>query len=236
VRSRADKLRGLGGSLAGDVAEWRYYRGGWHGPGTLRLTAAEYATVEVLATRAAAAEASITPRLGTVVDGLPHARLTGLEYRLKGTDSLARKVATELADPEVKETAAAVGARTKDVVRYTVQIPGGSYAAEVGQAASALKGQGFEFVDWKNTWTKPGYPGINSFWREPGSGQVFEIQFHTPESFEAKMVTHEIYERSRLPGVDGATRAALRAEQDQVFTRVPRPDGAAGLTKETLFG
>jgi hypothetical protein len=87
----------------------------------------------------------------------------------------------------------------------------------------------------KNTWTKPGYQGINSFWREPRTGQVFEVQFHTPESFQAKMDTHGIYERTRVPGLDDATVEALESEQKRVFASVPSPGGAAGLTKDVLF-
>jgi hypothetical protein len=226
------QLREVAGFAAGDAAVRRYYRGGWEGGPGLRLTAGDYAAVRATATHAAAAEASITPRLQDVVADLPHGRLIGLEYRLKETESLARKVATKLGDATVRATAADVSGGMKDVVRYTVEVPTSDYAVEVAQAASGLRARGFEVVEWKNTWAKPGYQGINSFWRDRSTGQLLEIQFHTPESFEAKMTTHELYEQARLPGVDQATREALGAEQNEVFGRIPRPAGAADLTTE----
>ena len=41
------------------------------------------------------------------------------------------------------------------------------------------------------------YKGINTRWREPNSGVIFEVQFHTQASLEAKELTHGAYERIR---------------------------------------
>lgn len=62
-----------------------------------------------------------------------------------------------------------------------------------------LKAEGFELLKLKNLWHKDEYKGINSQWRRPDTGLRFEIQFHTPESREAKELTHQAYERLRRP-------------------------------------
>lgn len=50
---------------------------------------------------------------------------------------------------------------------------------------------GNDSARWTNTWNRPaGYEAINSVWRAPRSGQLFEVQFHTPESKAAQLETH----------------------------------------------
>ena len=56
----------------------------------------------------------------------------------------------------------------------------------------ALKKAGYSFVKVKNTWNdvfNP-YKGVNAIFHSP-SGQNFEIQLHTPESFD--MEQNKIY-------------------------------------------
>jgi hypothetical protein len=42
------------------------------------------------------------------------------------------------------------------------------------------------------------------------AGQTFEMQFHTPASFDAKMQTHVLYEQERLPDTPGDQVDPLR--------------------------
>jgi hypothetical protein len=54
--------------------------------------------------------------------------------------------------------------------------------------------RGFELAKpLKNAWPSDQYKGINTQWREPETGQRFEVQFHTSASFEAKQLTHETF-------------------------------------------
>ena len=62
-----------------------------------------------------------------------------------------------------------------------------------------MKSEGFELVKLKNLWAEDQYKGINSQWRRPETGLRFEVQFHTPESLEAKELTHKAYERHPQP-------------------------------------
>jgi hypothetical protein len=73
------------------------------------------------------------------------------------------------------------------------------------------------------------YKGINSHWRAPDGGQIFEVQFHTRASFEAKQETHWAYERLRALPDDEAEVRQLRAFQRQVTAQIPHPPGAAEI-------
>ena len=73
------------------------------------------------------------------------------------------------------------------------------YAEGVRTDVDRLKAEGFELIKLKNLWTADQYKGINSQWRMPETGQRLEMQFHTPESLEAKELTHKAYERLRNP-------------------------------------
>ena len=64
----------------------------------------------------------------------------------------------------------------------------------------------------------------------PQTGQRFEVQFHTPESFHAKQyVTHDAYERIRDPLTSDAERGELKAFQRDAFLRIRAPDGATDI-------
>ena len=60
------------------------------------------------------------------------------------------------------------------------------YADGVRADVDRLKAEGFELIKLKNLWGGDQYKGINSQWRRPETGLRFEMQFHTPESLEAK--------------------------------------------------
>jgi hypothetical protein len=53
-------------------------------------------------------------------------------------------------------------------------------------------------------------------WRRPDTGLRLEMQFHTPESLEAKELTHEAYERIRGQSVAPAEKLELEAFQRRV--------------------
>jgi hypothetical protein len=81
----------------------------------------------------------------------------------------------------------------------------------------------------KNSWSGEQYKGVNSQWIEPGSGQRFEVQFHTRTSFEAKQLTHDAYERLRARQTDKFEQLVLEAFQRKVVADVPVPPGAVDI-------
>lgn len=64
-----------------------------------------------------------------------------------------------------------------------------------------LRHQGYEVLEEKNSWVVGNpYKGINVELKAP-DGQLFELQFHTPRSWQLKQQIHEgLYEIVRDPG------------------------------------
>ncbi|GAA1919171.1 hypothetical protein [Streptantibioticus ferralitis] len=205
--------------------------GSWEGPNGLRLSPEANAATDHFLGRAISTEPHVTGAVQSIAHDIHHGKLNGLEFRLKGEESLKRKIATAMfEDPRLTPERAL--ASIKDSLRYTVEIPADNYVHGVEQAVSDLHGRGFENVTFKNTWESSGYKGINSTWRDPATGQIFEVQFHTPESFAAKMDSHGLYERERLPGVSPEELTSIRAEKQEVFGRVPVPHDAGYIHLE----
>jgi hypothetical protein len=114
----------------------------------------------------------------------------------------------------------------KDAIRYTFRYPDHRYTEGVIADCERLEGAGFKGYDRRNSWGQMEYKGVNSRWQVPGSGQVFEVQFHTQASLDAKEETHWAYERLRsLPENDEEVRE-LHAYQREVTSKVPMPRDA----------
>ena len=167
----------------------------------------------------------ITPALRRIESEDPARHLVGLENRLKSEARLSEKVENWLKADATLTNEAAFGL-VKDAVRYTFQYPDRRYAEGVREDCERLKNEGFEPVDLKNSWDNEEYKGINSRWRAPESGQLFEVQFHTQASFGAKQETHAAYERIRDPATPHSEIPGLREYQRDVCAGVPIPQGA----------
>ncbi len=74
-----------------------------------------------------------------------------------------------------------------------------------------------------------GYKGVNSTWRDPATGQSFEVQFHTRESLAAKEAEHHLYEAIRKLPKDSPIRMELHAKSRAIYRDVPIPPGAADV-------
>src|SRR6266542_3252433 len=203
----------------------------WSDSAGRTLTTAQSSAADAFLDSARQAE----PRITTAVRDLAErvgGELYGLDDRLKGPDSVKRKLADELSRRPAQTVAAAL-AMMRDAVRYTVGIPDSRYASGAQAAVDALSEGGYDPVKLTNSWGEPGgYRGINSFWRDPETGQVFELQLHTPASFEAKSAMHDALDqpiRTPTDPTDPAELVRLRARLDEVFALVPVPDGAASV-------
>ena len=71
--------------------------------------------------------------------------------------------------------------------------------------------------------------GIANNGVEPESGLLFEVQFHTGLSFEAKQLTHAAYERLRSPATSDAEREELQAFQRLATAKITVPGGATEI-------
>jgi hypothetical protein len=154
-------------------------------------------------------------------------QLVGLEYALKGTERIKEKVARTLEEqPELMPWQAL--AAIPDAVRFTFCYAEDQYTTGVYADLDRLTARGFELAKpLKNSWDSDQYKGINTQWREPTTGQLFEVQFHTQASFEAKQLSHVAYERIRNPQTSDAELDELEDFQRHVCGQIPIPPGAA---------
>jgi hypothetical protein len=169
------------------------------------------------------ADRHILPALRRVEAADPERRLAGLEHMVKGEDRLKEKLADELFGKE--KTVRQALNEVPDAVRFTLCYDHGHYAEGVLADVDRLKADGFDLIKLKNLWQDNQYRGINSQWRRLETGSRFEMQFHTPESLEAKELTHQAYESIRGSDATPAERREARAFQRQVNALLPAPPG-----------
>jgi len=156
-------------------------------------------------------EPTVTPVLKSIA-AKHNGELSGLPFRFKSKDSMLRKSRSRIdrqrldAINEGKEIAVDIPKlvwTTTDALRYTVLLPTDTYTTGVKEAMAEFKNIGMEAKELKNFW--PGgdnYQGINDVFgirtsNSPSGWLLFEVQFHTPESFDSKMNSHHFYETFR---------------------------------------
>jgi hypothetical protein len=201
--------------------------GCWRGDSGRRLSARDNVCADAGCDRIAKAEAQITTR----IEGIERAsagELAGKDFRLKGRDRLKDKIAA------AREGAPGadfdqLSANIHDAVRYTLRYEYANYTEGVKSDVGRLKEQGFDLIKLRNFWNDAEYKGINSQWNDRQTGQTFEVQFHTCESFEAKQVTHKAYERLRNPQITEDQVGDLHNYQRDVSSKIPMPIGAPDI-------
>lgn len=172
-------------------------------------------------------EKTVTPAMRRIEAEDPDRHLAGLEHRLKGKDRLAEKVLKTV--NERGHTVQEALGLIKDAIRYTFCYPDDDYTPGVYADCQRLSEAGFEFVDRENSWTNEQYKGINSRWRVPDDGQLFEVQFHTQASLDAKEDTHWAYEKLRVGVPTAAEQRELEEFQKRITATVPIPPGATEI-------
>ncbi len=171
----------------------------------------------------------ITPAMRAIESEDPDRHLIGLEHRLKGTERLKEKVAAALEEQPDLTPRQALSA-VPDAIRFTLGYRDERYSAGVIADLERLTACGFELAKpLKNSWESDQYKGINSQWREPVTGQLFEVQFHTQASFEAKQLSHAAYERIRNPQTSDAELPELEDFQRKVCAKIPIPPGTTDI-------
>ncbi|HML33845.1 hypothetical protein [Sporomusa sphaeroides] len=173
------------------------------------------------------AEPKITRKIQSIVERAG-GTMEGLEFRLKTKDSYLRKVESDFNlavknDPSI--TRAYVAGKINDAIRYTAIADEDNLYAVYRRIVSQLKMNGYEVVKLKNTWfdTVNPYRGVNAVIHSP-DGQNFELQFHTPASFDLKQnKLHELYEEFRLSTTSASQREKLRLQMIQLSQGLKRP-------------
>ena len=202
--------------------------GSWRGDGNRPLDEAANGRVEQWCDRTESGERdTVSPEIRAIESADSDRYLIGFEYRLKGRDRIKEKVAAYM---DYKGSTADEALSTvKDAIRYTFVYKEDRYADGVREDLGRMEDRGFEQVEVRNSWTSDQYKGINSRWREPNTGLLVEVQFHTKVSFEAKQLTHGAYERLRSGQTGEFEQIALEAFQKKIFGAVPIPPGATDI-------
>ena len=162
-------------------------------------------------------------------------RLVGLEHRLKARDRVEAKVIEEM---RVKgRTADEARAAITDTTRYTFVYPSDSYRAGVRADIERLWTAGCVELELRDFRDAPVRLGVVSVWREPESGDLVEVQFHTRLSYSARERSFPLYARLREPGMSDAERADLLALQRAIYWcgPAPVPSQRPGATAERVI-
>ncbi|HFU4203841.1 TPA: hypothetical protein ACGO8F_001441 [Streptococcus suis] len=153
--------------------------------------------------------------------------LEGLDFRLKSLSSLIRKIETDalLDDISLEEATANI----KDVLRYTTIFETDVFGKNYLQMKQQLQDNGFVIKKVKNTWLQDEtYKGVNTFIEK--DGLVFEMQYHTQESFDLKNgKLHELYEERRLSTTSPERRFELDKEMFALSKSLKIPSGIEGV-------
>lgn len=162
-------------------------------------------------------------------------RLIGLEHRLKARERIEAKVSEEV---RVKgRTADEARAAITDKTRYTFVYPSDSYRAGVRADIERLWASGCVEIELRDFREAPVRLGVTSVWREPESGELFEVQFHTRLTHSARERSFPLYARLREPGTSDAERADLLALQRAIYWSgpiAPVPTPRPGATAERV--
>jgi hypothetical protein len=155
--------------------------------------------------------------------------MEGLEYRIKAKDSFIRKVETDynLAKLENHEiTPLMIANKINDAIRYTAVANGNAFYAMYDSTIKQLINDGYSLVKVKNTWNEDmnPYKGVNVILKSPNR-QSFELQFHTPQSFDMKQnKIHSLYEEYRLGSTSLARKRELSKMMRELSRSLKKPD------------
>jgi hypothetical protein len=172
------------------------------------------------------AETGITPVMRRIEAELEHGSLVPdtEKFALKSPDRFKEKLAKLLAD-EPDQTPAELCHQIHDGIRYTFIFDAKGYSRGAMDACDRLRDNGYELMVLKNTWSNDEYRGVNTRWLDKASGELFEVQFHTAQSWSAKQQTHDAYEKINDLTTPAIERERLRDFQREVASAIQAPPG-----------
>lgn len=151
----------------------------------------------------------------------------GTENKLKSIERIAEKMISISNEKNI--TLEKASSKINDTLRYTLVIEPSDYTEKVLEVLLKFKNEGYAIVKAANTWDNDTYKGVNTFIKAP-NGTIFEIQFHTPDSYTVKDIeTHMYYEIERNDYAS-ETDKALANEIQKIYTStISIPDNILGF-------
>ncbi|SOS31182.1 hypothetical protein CFBP6109_P200021 (plasmid) [Pseudomonas syringae pv. cerasicola] len=174
--------------------------------------------------RARKMEPRVTHMLRRVAES--HAgQLAGMDHQLKSVGSLKEKLTQQMAvkNKTLEEAVAGVN----DALRYSVVLDPQDFTAGLRGVLASLDDQGHVRVKLNNLFAKhqPAFKSVNVTMRSP-EGALWEIQFHTPDTFRLKEQFHDLYKHSyalQLQGAPLTDQREVQAPAQDAFRLVPSP-------------
>lgn len=153
--------------------------------------------------------------------------LAGLEFRLKSQESLARKIISDSINEGISLKEAA--SKIRDVLRYTTIFDGESFVENYETMNKLLNSGEYGIIKVKNTWPLPSpYKGVNTTLEKDGT--LFEMQYHTKESFDLKNgELHKLYEEFRKDGLSDEERASISKKMFNLSNKLNPPRGIENI-------
>jgi hypothetical protein len=141
--------------------------------------------------KAVAAEPEITAQVKKTAESVGM-DVIGIENRIKSKKRYLEKIRRKY-NPDKNEY------EIKDILRYTYSSSPIELSEKTLKSIDVYKEMGYNTVEVKNSWLNnlDPYNGINTTIQSP-SGQKFELQYHTPDSFKIKDgEMHKLYEKQQ---------------------------------------
>lgn len=182
---------------------------------------------------AAKNEEAITSSMQSIA-GANGGTLKGLEHRLKELDSMARKITDRAIErmerydkTTVEKAVKKAVEKINDALRYTMELSPDGFRKAGAAIKAAAEGKSFTVTAERNFWDTAvvedfPYRGVNMTLKSP-EGQIFELQFHTPDSLAMKSELHGLYEEWRKKETPAPRKAAIKEIMSKKWKTVPVP-------------
>ena len=165
--------------------------------------------------------------------------LVGLENRFKSENSLYRKLNDRLSIQDFSsfrfaEVLDDFAKNINDILRYTMDFKFESYTSDCLKTLQMLEEKNYQIKKIWNAWLTfqtrldLGYRGVNTTLINPRR-QIFELQFHTSESYTAKEANHFLYEQMRLQTTNKESRKRLRQTQIENVANLKFPQNIESI-------
>ncbi len=161
--------------------------------------------------------------------GADTVRLTHTKHAVKSAGSLGDKLGYLIAGKPQPDLPEAVS-QVNDALRYSIVLPPDTFVPTYRRIVAGLEKHGHSMTARTNHFNHLGTPfgALSVTLQDPGSSLLWEIQFHTEQTFELKERHHDLYKQAQRQRHQGASSDALRellrpAWKD--FRAVPLPAG-----------
>lgn len=155
----------------------------------------------------------------------------GLENQLKTKESIERKLNKKVNEKDMDITEAANS--IKDSLRYTVIAPTDNFVNMYYDFKSDMAKKGYSETSCDNYFDKFGkgevkHKAVQSNFADK-DGYEFEVQFHTPESQDAKDKKLPLYNERRTTGISERRAKELEKQMEELAQNIPDPKGVRDI-------